>query len=92
MRYLVTTVPGLEDFVIEELAERLPLRHAHARYMSGRVTAEIEAEAAALAALKTAERFGIYLGGGRAGELREVVAIAETYLPKVARYMSKNVT
>ncbi|MFN3805179.1 MAG: THUMP domain-containing class I SAM-dependent methyltransferase [Pyrobaculum sp.] len=92
MRYLVTTVPGLEDFVVEELAERLPLRYAHARQMSGRVTAEVEAEAAALTALRTAERFGIYLGGGRAGGLGEVVAIAETYLPEAARYMTRNTT
>lgn len=92
MRYLITTVPGLEDFVIEESAERLSAKTAKAIYMTGRVIVETEAEPHALYSLKTAERFGIFLGEGLAETLQEVVNTASTYLPHVLKYLTKNTT
>ncbi len=91
MKYLITTVPGLEDFVIEELTH-LPTRCAQGRYMSGRVVAEVDVEPAQLSGLKTAEKFGIYLGGGRAETLEEVVALAREAIQQAAKYLTKNTT
>lgn len=90
--YLITTVPGLEDFVIEELAEKFTLRKAKAIYMSGRVAAEVEAEPWQLFGLKTAERFGIFLGDGRAKSLAEVAEVAASHLPKALRFLTKQST
>ncbi|MEL9991258.1 MAG: THUMP domain-containing protein [Thermoproteus sp.] len=92
MQYLITTVPGLEDFVVEELAERLPVAKARAQYLTGRVVAEVDAEPPALFGLKTAERFGIFLGDGSAGALREVVEVVRAALPAAERYLSPSTT
>lgn len=92
MQFLLTTVPGLEDFAIEELAERFPVRWARARHMTGRVVADVDAEPPALFSLKTVERFGIFLGDGRAKTLQEVVSLAVERLPAALRYLTKNTT
>jgi tRNA (guanine6-N2)-methyltransferase len=92
VQYILTTVPGLEDFVIEELAEGRPTRWARARYMTGRVVAEVDVEPPALFSLKTVERFGIFLGDGHANDLRGVVSLAVERLPAALRYLTKNTT
>jgi len=92
VQFLLTTVPGLEDFAIEELAERFPVRWARARHMTGRVVADVDAEPPALFSLKTVERFGIFLGDGRAKTLQEVVSLAVERLPAALRYLTKNTT
>ena len=92
MRYLLTTVPGLEDFVVEELMRRFALRWSRATYLTGRVAAEVEAEPPSLFSLRTVEKFGIFLGDGYAETLDEVVAVAEAHLPQAVRYLTKNTT
>ncbi|AFA38995.1 putative N6-adenine-specific DNA methylase [Pyrobaculum oguniense TE7] len=92
MEYLFTTVPGLEDFVIEELAERIPTSRAWGVYMTGRVVAEVGAGAAELFRLKTVERFGIFLGDGYAEDLRGVVEIAQRHLAGSLRYLTRFTT
>lgn len=92
MEYLITTVPGLEDFVIEELSERFQTVRARAEYMTGRVAAQIEAPPPRLYDLRTVEKFGILLGEGHADSLDEVVQIAYAHLPKALRYLTKNTT
>jgi len=92
VQFLLTTVPGLEDFAIEELAERFPVRWARARHMTGRVVADVDAEPPALFSLKTVERFGIFLGDGHARTLQVVVSLAVERLPAALRYLTKNTT
>ncbi|MEM3995623.1 MAG: THUMP domain-containing protein [Pyrobaculum sp.] len=92
MLYFFTTVPGLEDFVIEELYERLPTRWARGRYLTGRVVAEVEAEPHVLYSLRTIERFGLFLGDGRAAGLKDVVEVALGALPRALRYLTGNTT
>ncbi|MFZ8808469.1 MAG: THUMP domain-containing class I SAM-dependent methyltransferase [Pyrobaculum sp.] len=92
MKYLFTTVPGLEDIVIEELYEKLPTRWARSRYMTGRVAAEVDAEPSRLYALRSVERFGIFLGDGYANDLREVAALAAERLPEALKYFTRNTT
>jgi len=90
--YLLTTVPGLEDFVIEELAERFGAQRARGLYMTGRVVAQVEAAPPELFRLRTVERFGVFLGDGRADTLREVVELAVGQLHKALRYLTGNTT
>ncbi|ABP50818.1 MAG: THUMP domain-containing protein [Pyrobaculum arsenaticum] len=92
MEYLFTTVPGLEDFVIEELSERFPTSRAKGVYMTGRVVAEVGAEAAELFRLRTVERFGIFLGDGFGEDLSGVVEIAQRHLAGSLRYLTRFTT
>jgi len=88
----MTTVPGLEDFVIEELSERSRLRSARAVYMSGRVIADADIEPADAFGLRTVERFGVFLCDGRADSLEDVVRLAGECLPAALRYLTRNTT
>jgi tRNA (guanine6-N2)-methyltransferase len=92
MEYLITTVPGLEDFVVEELFEKFNGVRARGVYMTGRVVASLDASPHELFKLKTVERFGVFLGDGTADNLRDVVQLAVGYLPKALRYLTKNTT
>ena len=92
MEFLFTTVPGLEDFVIEELSERFPTSRARGVNMTGRVVAEVETSAAELFRLRTVERFGIFLGDGYAEGLSGVVELAQRHLAGSLRYLTRFTT
>ncbi len=92
VEYLFTTVPGLEDFLIEELSEKYALKKARGVYMSGRVVAEVDAQPPDLYQLRTVERFGVFLGEGYATTLGEVVELAAASLPRALRYLTPHTT
>ncbi|MEZ0320207.1 MAG: THUMP domain-containing protein [Pyrobaculum sp.] len=92
MFYLLTTVPGLEDFVIEELYEKFATHRAWGRYLTGRVVAEVDADPRSVYTLRTIERFGIFLGDGYVKSLGDVVEVAKRALPQVVKYLTRNST
>ncbi len=88
MKYLFTTVQGLEDVVVEELASRFPTASASAEYMSGRVVAEVEATPRELLSLRSVERFGVFLSSGRFGRLDDIVNGVRAILPDITSYIA----
>lgn len=88
MKYLFTTVQGLEDVVIEELAERFRGVRAEAAYMSGRVIAEVPAKAGELLAPRSIERFGVFVASGRFSALSDVVEGVRGKMEDILAYAS----
>lgn len=86
MRYLFTTVQGLEDVVVEELTSRFRTTSASAEYMSGRVIADVHASPQELLSLRSVEKFGVFLAAGRFGKLEDIVEGVKSVLPDIASY------
>jgi tRNA (guanine6-N2)-methyltransferase len=88
VKYLFTTVQGLEDIVVEELAE-LGAVSASARYMSGRVVAEVPSGPRHLLSLRSVEKFGIFIASGSFEALPDIAAGVEAHLPEIEAYLSR---
>ncbi len=91
MRYLLTTVQGLEDVVVEEVVERLGASSARSAYMSGRVVVEADVAPSALLALRSVERFGVFLTSGAFSALGDIADGVRAVLPEVLSYVSPHV-
>jgi tRNA (guanine6-N2)-methyltransferase len=92
MRYLLTTVQGLEDVVVEEIAEKLGASSARSTYMSGRVVADVDAPPSSLLALRSVERFGVFITSGTFSALGDIVDGVRAVLPEILSYLSPYAT
>ncbi len=86
-RFLLSTVPGLEDVVIREAAERLCVSRAATYSMSGRVVLELCGEPKHLRSMRTVEKVSRLVYMGTLGDLWR-----GDFLREVARYMTPFVT
>ena len=86
MKYLFTTVQGLEDVVVEELTTRFATTSASTTYMSGRVIADVDASPQELLSLRSVERFGVFLASGRFSTLKDIADGVKAVLPEIASY------
>lgn len=72
MKILVTTVPGIENIVVQEIGELCPEAHSHVASSSGRVTAELPENCLAQIITRIHSAENVYLLLGEADKLEEV--------------------
>ncbi|CCC81712.1 THUMP domain-containing class I SAM-dependent methyltransferase [Thermoproteus tenax] len=89
MRYLFTTVPGLEDVAVEELAS-VGATQASAVSLTGRVIAEVPAPPTSLLGLRSVEKFGVFVASGSFRDLADIASGVMAHMGEIKEYLSPN--